>query len=317
MRDLLRLGRKSFSDFFDDDCMSSGAAMAFYTIFSLPPLLVVVITIAGLFGVSPARVGEAVQGQAGLPLVQSLRHEGNQASNGEEATRLSVARQAAQRAAPVPGVVGQGVGLVMLLFSATAVLAQLQYSLNRAWEVEPDPEQGGVKRFLFKRVLSLGMILAIAFLLLTSLVISTLIDQIVGYLQGVAPSVFAQTTSRVLNAAASFVLGGLLFAGMYKFFPDVEMRWRDVWIGAAVTSLLFVVGKWVISWYLRTADIAGGWDSAAASVVAVLVWVYYSSLIVLFGAEVTQVWANQFGRGARPEAGAVRTVRGKQHLRDS
>ena len=95
------------------------------------------------------------------------------------------------------------------------------------------------------------------------------------------------------------------------------MRWRDVWIGAAVTSLLFVVGKSVISWYLRTSDVAGGWDSAAGSVVAVLVWVYYTSLIVLFGAEVTQVWANQFGHGARPEKGAVRTVRGKQHLRDS
>lgn len=316
MKKYFLLARQSVSNFFEDDCMSSGAAIAFYTVFSLPPLFVIVFVVAGFFGVSQERVNQLVQGQAGLPLLQSLQQDTEDQQNRDGEMDFSGARRAAGRAAPVRGVLGQGLGLLILLFSATAVMAQLQYSLNRAWEVEPDPAQGGIKRFLLKRVLSLAMILVIAFLLLTSLVVTTLIDHIMHYLQGIAPGLFLQATTRLLNEAASFALATLLFAGMFKFLPDIEMEWRDVWIGAAVTSLSFVVGKSVISWYLQSAGVAGGWDSAATSVVAVLVWVYYSSLIVLFGAEVTQVWANRFGRGAHPEEGAVRTVRGKEHVRD-
>jgi membrane protein len=178
--------------------------------------------------------------------------------------------------------------------------------LNRAWEVKPDPDQGGVWSFITKRVLSFGMVIVVAFLLLVSFVLTTIIDELTGLLQGSAPSGAMIALGIVLNNAAAFLVAMLLFASMFKVLPDADMAWRDVWVGAASTAVLFVVGKALIGWYVQHSDLASGWGSAAASMIGVLVWVYYSCLILLFGAELTQVWASKYGQGIEPSPGAVR-----------
>jgi membrane protein len=291
--------KKAASDFSEDDCMSSGAAIAYYAIFSLPPLLVLVVMIAGYFGVSPERIQKVVQNQWGLDTSAAQQDSGNggQESSDEEGE--------ARQMSNALGIVGRIVGGAVLLFSATGLFAQLQYALNRAWEVKPDPKQGGVWAFITKRILSFGMVLVVAFLLLVSFVLTTIIDELTAMLQGGAPSGVMLATGIVLNNVAAFLVAMLLFAAMFKVLPDAEMAWRDVWVGAALTALLFVVGKTLIGWYLQNSDLGSGWGSAAASMIGVLIWMYYSCLILLFGAELTQVWASEYGRGIEPSPGAV------------
>jgi membrane protein len=294
--------KKAASDFSDDDCMSSGAAIAYYAIFSLPPLLVLVVMIAGYFGISPERIQQVVQNQwgvSGAP-TQAQQGEGEETdpANGEEAEAASLSSSL--------GWVGRIVGGAVLLFSATGLFAQLQYALNRAWEVKPDPKQGGVWAFITKRLLSFGMILVVAFLLLVSFVLTTIIDELTALLQGGAPSGMMLALGIVLNNAAAFLVAMLLFAAMFKVLPDADMAWRDVWVGAGMTALLFIVGKALIGWYVQHTDLATGWGSAAASMIGVLVWLYYSCLILLFGAELTQVWASKYGQGIEPSPGAMR-----------
>ncbi len=299
--------KRAAADFTDDDCMSSGAAIAYYTVFSLPPLLVIVILVANWFGVSHAQIDNVIRQQLGVPTTVMAGGGEASAENGEK-SQSSSGPQAAQLATKT--LEGEGsvwtkiIGVAVLVFSATGVFAQLQYTLNRVWEVEPDPAQGGIKAFLMKRIFSLGMVVVIVFLLLVSLVVTTVMEHLVGYVTGGAESGLAVALGVVLNIVMTLLGGTLLFAAMYKVLPDVKMSWRDVWIGAAVTAGLFVVGKTGLGWYLKSADVGSGWGNAAASLVALLVWVYYSSLIVLFGAEVTQVWATEYGQGIQPAAGA-------------
>jgi membrane protein len=296
---LFRSLKKAASDFSEDDCMSSGAAIAYYAIFSLPPLLVLLLMIAGYFGVEPDRIQAAVQDQWGV------------ASAGDrsaEEKRPNQANQEEEQEEPKPsqfGILSRIVGGAILLFSATGLFAQLQYALNRAWEVKPDPKQGGVWAFITKRILSFGMVLVVAFLLLVSFVLTTVIDELVAMLQGTSPEGPALAVGIVLNNLAAFVVATLLFAAMYKVLPDAKMAWKDAFVGACITALLFVIGKALIGWYLQNTDLASGWGSAAASMIGVLVWMYYSSLILLFGAELTQVWASDYGRGIEPAPGAV------------
>jgi membrane protein len=296
--------KKAATDFSDDDCMSSGAAIAYYAIFSLPPLLVLVVMIAGYFGISPDRIQDVVQNQWGVS--SSTGQESSQPGQNENASQ-SEEEQAED--APRPGAFGlveRIVGGAILLFSATGLFAQLQYALNRAWEVKPDPQQGGVWAFITKRVLSFGMILVVAFLLLVSFVLTTVIDELTSMIQGGAPSGAMLAVGIGLNNLAAFVVAMLLFAAMFKVLPDADMAWRDVWVGAAMTALLFVIGKALIGWYVQHSDLSTGWGSAAASMIGVLVWMYYSCLILLFGAELTQVWASKYGQGIEPSPGAMR-----------
>jgi membrane protein len=181
----------------------------------------------------------------------------------------------------------------------------LQYTLNRAWEVKPDPKRGGVMAFITKRVLSLGMVLVVAFLLLVSMLLTTIIDEVIAYIRGGAPEEAAIVLGVTLNNIAAFVVATLLFAAMFKILPDAEIAWADVWFGAITTGILFVVGKTLIGLYLQNSDMGSNWGSAAASLIGVLVWMYYSSVIVLFGAELTQAWASEQGRGIQPAEGAL------------
>lgn len=311
-------------EFIEDDCMSQAAAVAYYTIFSLPPLLVLVFFLAEAAPIPQATVDRLLEKQLGVPLAESpkLDDTDQESSNrGEKSDQPTLLESVAERATESPGLMerlgplSRILGGLLLAFTATGVFAQLQYGLNRVWGVEPDPEQGGVWSFLLSRLLSLGMIIVIGFLLLVSLVLTTLLDEVLRVIQGGSPGTVALVVGIVLNNVAAFVLATMLFAAMYLILPDAKMRWRDVIVGAAITAGLFVIGKALIGWYLQYSQVGSSWGSAAATMIGLLVWVYFSSLNVLFGAEMTQVWAKRFGDGIRPARGAVFKVEEKRHLR--
>ncbi|WP_164101047.1 YihY/virulence factor BrkB family protein [Candidatus Laterigemmans baculatus] len=321
-------------EFSDDECLSSGAALAYYTIFSLPPLLAMIFFIAGLFGASQDQIQQVVSSQLGVPIAeqQAGGAEGDSASSsggdtGEAASDSeglttgpgSLGELAGREGAQSDFAAGLGplskvIGIAILIFSATGVFSQLQFALNRAWEVEPDPEQGGIRNFIGKRLLSLGMILVIAFLLLVSLVLTTMLEQLTQMVLG-EPDQAGKIIGFLVNNLVALVVAILLFAAMFRWLPDAKMRWRDMWVGATVTAVLFIIGKLLIGFYLQNSKIGASWGTAAASLIAMLVWVYYSSLIVLFGAELTQIWARRFGSGIEPTEGAVRIKEEKRHVR--
>jgi membrane protein len=293
--------KKAVSDFSEDDCMSSAAAMAYYAIFSLPPLLVMVVGIAGYFGVSPEEMQKMVQDQWGVASSTAQEGEGEpQDQSSDDKSREQEARQVGAMS-----IASRVIGVLILVFSATGLFAQLQYTLNRVWEVKPDPKRGGVLAFITKRVLSLGMILVVVFLLLTSMLLTLIIDEIIAQFRGAEEDPATIALGITLNNVVVFIVATLLFAAMFRALPDAKVAWRDVWFGAIVTGLLFVVGKTLIALYLQNTDLASGWGTAAAAMIGVLVWMYYSSLILLFGAELTQAWAAGHGREIRPAEGAI------------
>ena len=292
--------KQSVTDFIEDDCMSSAAALAYYTIFSLPPiLLIILMTVQPLLqqtGQKEGKLEQQLQQQAGL----------------DKSTIAEVEKMAQNARKTGTNPLSAAIGIAVLLFSATGAFAQLQYSLNRAWEVRPDPNAGGIKNFLMKRVLSLGMILVIAFLVLVSIAITTVLSAM-GEL--ILPGGFPKSLSVVLNNLMSLLIMTLLFAGMFKVLPDSKVTWRSVWVGALFTAILFVIGKALIGFYLSMSNMDETYGAAGA-LVAVLVWVYYSSLIVLLGAEFTQAWARRYGEQIVPSKGAVRVVRDTREVRE-
>jgi membrane protein len=183
----------------------------------------------------------------------------------------------------------------MLLFSASGVFAQLQSTMNKVWNVTPKP-QNAIWDWLRKRLLSMGMVLSVAFILLASLVISAVIGMV---LPGTG------TLWNLVTAGVSMLVFIVLFAMIFKFLPDVQIAWRDVWVGAVLTAVLFTVGKYAIGVYIGNSAVASSYGTAG-SLIALLVWVYYSAVIVLFGAELTQVYATRYGSGIQPEGGAVK-----------
>jgi membrane protein len=190
-------------------------------------------------------------------------------------------------------------GIAALTFGALGAFMQLQGALNRAWEVKPDPKKGGIRKFIAKRILSAGMILAVAFLLIVSLAVSALLSAL-----GSKLAFIPEPALHAADAILSFSVLTLLFAAIFRFLPDAEIAWRDVWTGALATAALFVVGKFVIGLYLgRSAP--GDAYGAASALAVILVWIYYAGMIVLFGAEFTQAWAERRGSRKRPEKGAM------------
>ena len=318
--------KKSIQQFLDDDCLSSGAAMAFYTIFSLPPLLVIVLMITSALGFTKEEVDRVIHDEMGFPATEPDDHVSPGRGEGRTLHARSGNAPPKQPAGAPPadplqigdlGILSKFAGIAVLLFSATAIFGQLQFTLNRVWEVEPDPRQGGIRSFLLKRLFTAGMVITMGFILLVSLVLTTMIDQFLQWIMGSFPGLSEQFFALLLNELAAFAVCVLLFASMFKLLPDAKLCWRDVWLGAAATALLFVIGKAVIGWYLRTSQVGSSWGASAASSVAALVWVYYSSLIVLYGAELTNVWATRNGCRHAPEEGAVRTVSEKRHIRST
>jgi len=288
-KSIFSLLKEAFQEWQDDEALQLGAALAYYTIFSLAPLLLVVIALAGLaFG------REAVQGQ----LVGQL--QGLVGREGGAAIQTMVAN-AGQHGG---GVWATIIAFVTILFGATGVFTQLQTSLNHIWNVKPKPGQG-IKGLLRARAAAFGMLLGIGFLLLVSLVISTALTAIGTYVAGLLPG--AEVVLEVVNFLVSLAVITVLFAMIFRFLPDVKITWRDVWLGAAVTALLFTVGKTLIGLYLGNSSVASVYG-AAGSLVILLLWTYYSSQILFFGAELTEVWARRRGSGIVPDEHAVRAA---------
>jgi membrane protein len=265
----------------DDKVPRLGAALAYYTVFSIVPLLIIVIGIAGLvFGEEAAQTYIMAQ-------VQSL--VGPQSAEALE-EMLKTANK------PSYGYTATGIALVTLLVGASGVFAQLQDALNDIWKVEPKSGRG-IVGLIKDRFLSFLAVLGTGFLLLVSLVVSAILSAAGKFVSGWLPA--PEAVLHVVNLVVSFAVITVLFAMMFKFLPDARIEWNDVWIGAALTSLLFTIGKFLISLYLGKADIGSAFG-AAGSFVIVLVWVYYSSQLLLFGAEFTAVYADRFGSRILP-----------------
>lgn len=293
MSKLLVVSKRTVQEFMDDDCPSMAAALAYYTVFSLAPLLLIVIVVAG-----------AVFGRAAV--------EGRIAAQIQDLIGARAAEQAQTMIAEVSksdaGGIAAFVGILALIFGATTAFVQLQSALNRAWEVKPDPNRGGLKDFLLKRVLSFGMILAIGFLLLVSLALSAALTAFGDIIQAYLPDGLSANLISVAGFVVSFAIVTGLFAAMYKVLPDAKVAWRDVLTGAAITALLFSIGKFALGVYLGSGSAVSPFG-AAGSLALILLWTYYSSMILLFGAEFTQAWARAQGREIAPEPGAVHVVR--------
>jgi membrane protein len=262
------------------------AALSYYTLFSLAPLLLIAIGVAGfVFGREAAQneIVETLQGMIGQDSAKAVQ-EMIQASNEK----------------PKTGMLSTIIGFVALLFGAGGVVGQLQTSLNKMWEVTPKPGQG-IWGFLRQRFFSFAMVLAIGFLLLVSLVVTAVLSSFTGMLSGLLGD--ATLIAHAFDILVSFGFVTLLFALIYKYVPDVEIEWRDVWVGAALTAILFTVGKYLIGLYIGTSGVSSTFG-AAGSLITILVWVYYSSLIFFLGAEFTRVYATQYGSGVAPAENA-------------
>jgi len=276
LKDFWVLTKAAAASWVDDYAQSMGAALAYYTMFSIAPLLLIVISVAGLmFGVEAAR-GEIVGQLRGL-----MGPQGAQAVQG---LLESVNR-------PAEGITAMIIGGSLLLVGATSVFAELQDALDRIWRAPKRP-QNGIWRLLRARMLSFGMILGIGFLLVVSLVVSAALAAL-GRLWG---PLFAdwRLLADLINFMFSLVFTTTFFAMIYKSMPRVDVNWSDVWIGATVTALLFSVGKLLIGLYIGKSGITSGFG-AAGSLVVLLVWVYYSAQVFLLGAEFTWAYSNTFG----------------------
>jgi membrane protein len=262
------------------------AALAYYTLLSIAPLIVLVVAITGLvFG------DDAARGDVAAQLRGVMGPEAGQA----------IEAIVANANAPREGLVGTLIGIGVLLFGASWVFAELQDSMNTIWEVTPKPGRG-LKGIVKDRFFSFTMVLGVAFLLLVSLVLSTVLSAIGDRLASALPG--GEAVWHVVNFAVSFGVITLLFALMYKVIPDVKIQWSDVWVGAVVTALLFTLGKYGIGIYLGNASVASPYG-AAGSVVVLVVWVYYSAQILFFGAEFTQVYTKMYGTRVVPDDDAV------------
>jgi membrane protein len=295
-----RMLKTAFQEWNQDKAARLAAALAYYTLFSIAPLLILVIAIAGLFFDSAA-VREQIMSQ-----VQSL-------IGGSGAEFVSTVLDNANRPGGNSGWIASIISVVLLLIGATGVLTQLQLSLNTIWNVEARPDIGFMN-IVRKRLLSLGMIVVIGFLLLVSLVLSSVIAGFSEYLSNLAPGL--DTLVQIVNFVVSFGITMLLFAMIFKYLPDVVITWSDVWFGAAATAILFSLGKFLIGLYLGNSSFGSSYG-AAGSVIVLLLWVFYSAQILFYGAELTQVYGRRFGSQIQPNRYAVRRGESPQGQSDS
>ena len=284
-REVGRLLKDSGVKFSEDEGPRLGAAIAFYTALSLSPLLLAVVAIAGLaYGQDAAR-GE---------IVDQIRD----VVGGEAAAFIQ--QMIAKSAETSHGIWAGIIALATLMFGASGVFSNLQSALNTVWKVPGRKSSGGILTLIRERFLSFALVCGTAFLLLASLVISAILAGINGKVAGLLPEWV--TLAQVLNFVINLALTTVLFAMIFKWLPETHLPWRDVWLGAAVTAGLFAVGRYLIGLYLGRAAVGSAYGAAGAFVV-LLVWIYYSTQILLFGAELTFVYATQYGRVAAAPPG--------------
>jgi membrane protein len=283
---ILGLFQETFEEWSKDKASRLSAALAYYTIFSIAPLLIIVIAIAGaVFGEEAAsgQIFAQIQGlvgEAGAKLIQEAIKNASQ---------------------PKQGAIASIISIVILIFGATGLFTELQDALNTIWEVEQKPGRA-VKNMVRNRFLSFAMVLGIGFLLLVSLVISGVLAVLVGYFNNLIPGI--AFIWQIVNFLVGFAISTVLFGLIFKVLPDVKITWSDVWIGAAITSILFSFGRFLLGQYLGNGSF-GSTYGAAGSVVVVIAWVYYAAQILFFGAEFTQVYARRYGSQIVPADNAI------------
>ncbi|MCD6068959.1 MAG: ribonuclease [Bacteroidetes bacterium] len=280
--DLFAISKKTAKAWMDADPFRQSAVVAYYAIFSIPALLVIIIAIAGFaFG------REAVQGEISAQIGAAI----------DEDTAKQVEEIVAKAGSKKNSVIATIIGVITLIFGATGVFAQLQTSLNRIWELKVTAKKKWLKT-LKDRLFSFGLILSIGFLMLISLLITTALEAFGDWIKAHLPDIML-FVFRLINFLVSFSVITILFALMFKILPDAQIRWRDVWIGAMVTTLLFILGKFLLGIYFAKAE-PGSAYGAAGSIVLIMLWASYSCMILFFGAEFTKQYAVHFGREIIP-----------------
>ncbi|MEP6937728.1 MAG: YihY/virulence factor BrkB family protein [Chthoniobacterales bacterium] len=281
--------KQTFQEWLEDKAPQLGAALAYYTVFSLAPLILVLLALVDLlFRNDPGGAWNKITEQMNYFLDRSA---------------VEVVQNIAQKASqPGKGTVATIIGVLLAIFGASGVFGQLQDALNTIWGVKAKPG-AGIWGFLRVRFLSFAMVGGICFLLLVSLSLESLLKAFSHYVQALLPGGILIAVSVYLIFDLAVVI--FLFAIIFKFLSDAKIQWRDVWIGATMTALLFAVGKWALGLYLGSGSAASAYG-AASSLITLLLWIYYSSQILLFGAEFTQVYANRAGRAVAPDEHAVR-----------
>lgn len=287
--DILTILKSSASEFSSNNSFRHAAALSYYTIFSLPPLLLIVITTA-----SAVYGGEALTGQIYGQL------KGLVGADSAAFLQESIAKFTLQQKSGLATAIGLGT----LIFAATTFFVTLQESINDIWNLKVKTEGIGIGQYLQQRLLSFGLILSVALLLLISFVVSAVLSVFTGWLQRHIPEA-GVIAIKLVDFSLSLIVTTLLFALIYRFLPDAIIRWRDVGIGAFITAVLFIIGKYLISFYISKSN-PGSAFGAAGSAIVLLVWVNYSSLIIFFGAEFTQEFADAFGQRVQPKIHAVR-----------
>jgi membrane protein len=290
IREFWQLLRETYNEWIEREPFNNSIIIAYYTIFSLPGLLVIIINLAGYFFGYEAvehKLASQIQGLVGGDAAKDVQDIVAKASASKDSTIATI------------------LGVATMLFGATGVFYQVQQILNKIWEVKPKPKQMLLK-LVRDRVFSFGLILVIGFLLLVSLVLSAglsaVSDWVAAHLSESLIVIF-----KVADILLSTSVIMLLFAAIYKFLPDAKIRWREVWIGALVTAILFSIAKFALGLYFGKSDPASTYG-AAGSVILIMLWVSYSGIILLFGAEFTQVYARRSGHRVRPVEGAVSTA---------
>ena len=280
--------KQTVQEWLGDKAPQLGAALAYYTVFSLAPLILVLLAIVGvIFRDDPAGTWNKITEQMSYFLDPSA---------------VQVVQSIAQKASePGKSTIATIIGVALAILGASGVFGQLQDALNTIWGVKAKPG-GGIWGFLRNRFLSFAMVAGVCFLLLVSLTLESLLKAFSHYVQTVLPG--GIVVALAVYFIFDFAVVVLLFAMIFKFLPDVEIQWRDVWIGAVITTILFGIGKWLLGFYLGSGA-AGSAYGAASSLITLLLWVYYSSQILLFGAEFTQVYAARAGRAFKPTEYAV------------
>lgn len=283
------LAKETFTDFSNSNPTVFAASLSYYTMLSLPSMLVLIISSAGaLLGEEAAsgKLYQQIQGLVGpqsADAIQGIVQNVNQTGGSTLATVLSI---------------------ITLVLSATTVLMTLQNALNHIWGVKVQAKSKWWLKTILDRVFSMAMVVSLGFLLAVSL----LMDTVISAIQGSLENLLGETSVYLIwiaNNLISLGIATVVFAMIFKILPDVKLRWRDVWAGAAFTTILFVIGKFLIGLYLGNSSLTDTYG-AAGSIVVILIWVYYSSIIVLFGAECTQVYARRMGNGIQPARYAVR-----------
>jgi membrane protein len=279
---------QTFNEWLEDKAPQLGAALAYYTVFSLAPLVLVLLAIIGvIFREDPNGAWNKMTSQMRYVL---------------DPSGVQVVQDIAKTAAkPSAGLLATIIGIALALFGASGVFGQLQDALNTIWGVKAKPGRA-IWEFIRVRFLSFAMVAGICFLLLVSLAVEAVLKGFSNYIEQVMPGGAALAFTIYMVVDLTLVV--LLFAMIFRFLPDVQVQWRDVWVGSFMTAILFLVGKWALGLYLGSGA-AGSAYGAASSLVTLLLWIYYSSQILLFGAEFTQVYANECGSGGTPSKHAV------------